>query len=103
MARDYVKSHGHKAADVMTRDVITVGEEMPLGEVAEILEKRHIKRVPVMRDGALVGIVSRANLLQGLAARRGDVSRPPAADDYTLRLATLGEVERCSVISLRQV
>lgn len=64
---DYVKSHGLHARDVMSRDVISVGEEASLAEIATILEKHHIKRVPVVRDGKIVGIVSRANLLQGLA------------------------------------
>lgn len=66
LAKDYVKSHGRKAADVMTRDVVSVREDTPAQEIAEILETRHIKRVPVVRDGRVVGIVSRANLIQGL-------------------------------------
>jgi CBS-domain-containing membrane protein len=73
-ARDYVKVHGHTAGDVMTRDVIAVGDDTPVGEIAEILEKRRIKRVPVVRNGDLVGIVSRANLLHGLAAHRDRMS-----------------------------
>ena len=56
------------AQDVMTETVATVDEETPLADIAEMLEKRGIKRVPVVRTGALVGIVSRANLLHGLAA-----------------------------------
>lgn len=67
-ARDYVKSHGLHARDVMSRDVISVGKDTSLVEIAETLEKHHIKRVPVVRDGKLVGIVSRADLLQGLVA-----------------------------------
>ncbi len=67
-ASDYVKSHGLHAKDIMSRDVISVTEDASLAEIAETLEKNHIKRVTVMRDGKLVGIVSRANLLQGLVA-----------------------------------
>ncbi|NOX40171.1 MAG: CBS domain-containing protein [Alphaproteobacteria bacterium] len=66
-AADYIKTHGRIAADVMTREIITVTEDMRVGEVAHILETARIKRVPVLRDGELVGIVSRANLLQALA------------------------------------
>jgi CBS domain-containing protein len=66
-ARDFIRSHGRRAKDVMSRDVISVTEDTPLAEIAETLEKHRIKRVPVMREGKLVGIVSRANLLQGLA------------------------------------
>lgn len=93
-ARDYVKNHGLRAADVMTRDVITVGEDTSLQEIAALLERRRIKRVPVMRDGKLVGIVSRANLLQGVA-----VWKPPAAksaSDREIRAAienTLREID----------
>src|SRR5215471_1029377 len=60
LARDYVKSHGRTAGDVMTRDVITVSETAQLGDIANLLETKKIKRVPVVRDGTLVGIVSRA-------------------------------------------
>jgi CBS-domain-containing membrane protein len=84
-ARDYVKVHGHTAGDVMTRDVIAVGDDTPVGEIAEILEKRRIKRVPVVRNGDLVGIVSRANLLHGLAAHRDRMSFESSPDDRTIR------------------
>lgn len=92
-AADFVKSHGRRAADVMTRDVATVGAGTPLHEIAALLEERRIKRVPVVDDGRLVGIVSRANLLHGLAARREEVP-VPAADDEAVRahiLTTLRE------------
>lgn len=84
-AAEYVKSHGRRAADVMTRDVLTVFENTTVSEIAAILERRHIKRVPVVRDGALVGIVSRANLLQALATHRALAPAPPSADDRTIR------------------
>jgi len=67
-ARDYIKTHGTCAQDIMSRDVISVGEGTPLADIAETLERHHIKRVTVMRDDRLVGIVSRANLLRGLVA-----------------------------------
>jgi CBS domain-containing protein len=67
-ARDYVKTHGMCAKDIMSREVISVSEETSLADIAETLEKHHIKRVTVMRGTKLVGIVSRANLLQGLVA-----------------------------------
>lgn len=69
-AQEFVKSHGQYAKDVMSPKVITVTPETPMEDIAEILEKNRIKRVPVVQDGKLVGIVSRANLLQGLVARR---------------------------------
>ena len=70
-ASHYLKSHGLTARDVMTREPITVTEDTPLEEIAMLLERKAIKRVPVLRDGKLVGIVSRADLLHGLVARAG--------------------------------
>jgi len=67
-ARDYVKTHGMCARDIMSRNVISVSEGTSLADIAETLERHHIKRVTVMRDGKLVGIVSRANLLRGLVS-----------------------------------
>jgi len=86
-ARDFVKTHGQIARDVMTRRVISVAEETPIEDIAEILEKNRIKRVPVVRDGKLVGIVSRANLLHGLVARR--TRKAADADDRTIRKAIM--------------
>jgi len=82
-AREYLKSHGTRARDVMTGELFTVDEDASLEDVAKLLEKHRIKRVPVVRDGKLVGIVSRANLLRGLVARQ----RAPqvSADDRALR------------------
>ena len=84
-AREYVEEHGTRARDVMTRDVVTVTEDTPLGEIAERLEELRIKRVPVVRDGRLVGIVSRANLLHGLATARRAMTPSPTPDDRSIR------------------
>jgi CBS domain-containing protein len=93
-ARDYTKSHGRLAGDVMTREVVTVAEDTPVGEIAHLLERRRIKRVPVVRDGKVVGIVSRANLLHGLAAHKDRVAPEPSPDDRTIRKAIMTMVER---------
>jgi CBS-domain-containing membrane protein len=78
--QDYVVTHGRFARDVMTRDVKTIGPEMAIGDIAILLEKSRIKRVPVIDDGKLVGIVSRANLLQGLISVPLASPRPDATD-----------------------
>jgi CBS domain-containing protein len=91
LASEYVKSRGRKAKDVMMRPVISIAEDMPLADVAELLEARHIKRVPVVRGDKLVGIVTRGNLVQGLAITR----RPEAAadaDDQAIRNSLLAEL-----------
>ncbi len=94
LAHDYVKSHGRHARDVMTENVITVGEETPLGDIATVLEDRRIKRVPVVRDGKLVGIVSRANLLQALVARGVGEPAPSATDDRAIRKRIVEELAK---------
>src|SRR5450631_4092866 len=68
MASEYIKSHSRKVVDVMTRSVVTAAPDTPVCDVAELLEKHGIKRVPIVKDGKVVGIVSRANLLQALAS-----------------------------------
>ena len=70
LAAEYVKSHGRKVSDVMTRSVITAAPETPLHEIATLLEKNAIKRLPILENGQLVGVVSRANLLQAVASGR---------------------------------
>ena len=67
---DYVKAHARKVSDVMATEVITAGPDTPLHEIASTLEKYAIKRVPIVKDGQLVGIVSRANLIQAVASDR---------------------------------
>jgi CBS domain-containing protein len=66
-AREYAKAHGLKASDVMTPYVISVGEDAELRDVAGILDNHRIRRVPVVRDGRLVGIISRGDLVRALS------------------------------------
>ncbi len=82
---DFIKIHGLSARDVMTRPAITVTEDAPLNQIADLFESRHIKRVPVTRDGKLAGIVSRANLVQALAAASIPAVTAAARDDDTIR------------------
>jgi CBS domain-containing protein len=67
LAHDFAKSHGQKVREVMSEKVVSATEEATLRDLASLLEKHRIKRVPILRDGKLVGIVSRANLVQALA------------------------------------
>jgi CBS domain-containing protein len=93
-AEEYARAHGSRAEQVMTRNVITVTEETPVNEIARLLEEHHIKRVPVVRDGRVVGIVSRANLLHGLAAQPEPAPPVRPMDDRSIREAVLGALER---------
>jgi CBS domain-containing protein len=83
LAADYVREHAPRIADVMSRDVVSVGPDTALRDIAQLLEARRIKRVPVVENGQLVGIVSRANLVQALAS----ASNPEAvtASDSAIR------------------
>jgi CBS domain-containing protein len=74
---DYVRSGGRNAADLMTREVIAIAESTPVAEIAHMLETRGIKRVPVLRDDRLVGIVSRGDLIRLLA--HDEEQQPPEA------------------------
>ena len=84
-ARDFVKLKSHRVEDVMTRDVVSVAEDTTIPEIARLLEKHRIKRVPVLRSGRVVGIVSRANLLHALSAVPSEALREPSEDDRVLR------------------
>ena len=88
LASEYVHTHGRKVSELMTPDPYTITEETPLEEVVQTMEKRRIKRLPVVRKGQLVGIVSRANLLQALAtlsrhAKKGAVRDATSANAYS--------------------
>ena len=93
IAADYVKSHATKVKDIMTRDVKTADPEAPLHEIADLLEENHIKRVPIVsKGGDLVGIVSRANIIQVVASAKPklEINLP----DATIREKLLDELKR---------
>ena len=76
----------------MTREVVSVTETTELADVAMLLETKRIKRVPVLRDGKLVGIVSRANLVRALAATKDDPVSGVYNDDRQIRERLLAEL-----------
>jgi CBS domain-containing protein len=92
LAAEFVKEHARRVRDVMTRDVISVSPDTPATEIASILERNRIKRVPVVKDGKLVGIVSRANLVQALAGLRKEMAADMAISDTELRDALLSRL-----------
>ncbi len=91
-ARDFLRHHGRTARDLMTTPAVAVGPLMKVGEVAALMERKRLKRVPVAdEEGRLLGLVTRATLLQALAT-----AAPPAPlpqDDITLRIAVLEALE----------
>jgi len=84
LAIEYTKTHSRRVSDVMTHDVITASPETPVSEIAALLEKNSIKRVPIVNDGKLIGIVSRANLIQGLASLK-EKAPQSHCDDSAIR------------------
>lgn len=84
LAEEYVHSSGRIVEEVMTANPCTVTEDDSLQTVVELMERRHVKRLPVLRDGRLVGIVSRANLMDALI-ELAHYPRGTSADDAALR------------------
>ena len=80
LASEFAKSHGKKVGEVMTSGVISVSEDTPLSEIAAVLERNGIKRVPVIKDVRLVGVVSRSNLIQALASVVGRIDQHKETD-----------------------
>lgn len=91
---EYVKSHARYARDIMTREVATVAPDAPLAAIATLLERRRIKRVPVLDEGRLVGIVSRSDLVHAMvsAARAGAPAGP--FTDEAIRALLMAELRR---------
>lgn len=93
LAQEYVHTHGRKVGEVMTERVFTVTPETPLADLVALMETKHVKRVPVVDQGRLVGIVSRADVMAALV---GLLSEKPAgaATDTEIRNQILAEIDR---------
>jgi len=91
MAQDYVRSHATKVRDLMTTGVVAVEPSTELSEIANLMEERHVRRVPVVDAGKVVGIVSRANLLRAWASLPAEPA-PVNADDATIRATLIDEL-----------
>ncbi len=97
LTQEFVKSHALKVADVMTRDVVTAEEEASLAEIANLLERHHVKRLPIVRGGRVVGIVSRANILQAFASLPEAKLPAAAPSDRELREAVLKAIAAAGI------
>ena len=96
LAEEFSKSHGRTVGEIMSPHVVSASEDASLGEIAALLERHRIKRVPIIKDGKLVGIVSRSNLIQALALALALASPPrpdpAAAEDRNIRLELLSRL-----------
>jgi CBS domain-containing protein len=95
MADEYVHSSGRKIAEVMTPDVWSISEDEPLEKIAHLMERRRIKRAPVLRDGKVVGIVTRANLMRAMVTLALE-AHPTSASDAAIRERLLRELKKQS-------
>jgi CBS domain-containing protein len=93
LAREYVKTHSNLVCDVMTSDVVAVAEETPLGEIAELMEKHRIKRIPVLRNAELKGLVSRSDVIRALASIWPQLGNSVTPGDPQIREAILTQLE----------
>ena len=93
LASDFVHERGHKVGEIMTLDPYTVTEDTTLEDIVDLMEKKHVKRLPVMRGDQLVGIVTRSNLLQAVAELTRDVPDPTADDDH-IRSRIITSIEK---------
>jgi CBS domain-containing protein len=87
LAKEFTKAHGKTVAQLMSTHVISASEDTPLLEIAPLLERNRIKRVPIVRDGKLVGVVSQSNLIQALAS--SEMTEPRPESDKIIRLEVL--------------
>lgn len=100
---EFTRTFGTRARDVMTSQVISVSDEAPIAEVARILEENGIKRVPVLRNNRLAGIVSRADVLRGLAAMGNRPQMTTSADDRQIQARITDLIRRETSASLEAV
>jgi len=93
-ALDYVRENGRKVGEIMTQDdLCTAAEDMPLAELVRSMERRNVKRLPVVRGRRLVGIVTRTDLLRAVASLARDVADPTADDDH-IRDRVVASIEK---------
>jgi CBS domain-containing protein len=90
---EYVKSHAQRASDVMTRQVISVTEDTPVQKIASIFAARAVRRIVVLRDRELVGIVTRADLVHALARTSRPAPAPRSQSDESIRVRLLAELD----------
>lgn len=94
LAQEYVDTHGRRVEEVMTADVVSIDKSMPLKEAVTLMEGRHIKRLPVLDHGRLVGIISRADLLRTFLATSLEPDIAQGVSDDAIRQRIDREIDR---------
>ncbi len=90
---NYIEAHAMKVGDIMTAPVVSIGEDMPVSEIAALFESHKIKRAPVLRAERLVGIVSRSDFVRALVSRAKPEHNMQPKSDESIRVALLAELE----------
>jgi CBS domain-containing protein len=93
LADEYVHSHGRMVAEVMTRDVVTISDNAPLSDAVEAMMRHHVKRLPVVREGALIGVISRVDLLHAFLTATSKTA-PAALDDAAIKSRLQSEFDK---------
>jgi CBS domain-containing protein len=90
---NYVESHAMKVRDIMTTPVVSITEDTSVADLAELFESVHIRRVPVLKHGAVVGVVSRADVVRALVAQAKTRHKERLTSDEAIRTALLAELD----------
>jgi len=96
LAKDFVQAHGKEARDVMSTQLVTAPPSATLAEIATLMERRRVKRIPIVEEGRLLGVVSRANLVQALASKAESASPAVIDRDRAIRGELLSRLSQQS-------
>ena len=103
LAAEFAKAHGRFVREVMTRNVVCVNHETPIGRVAELLSTLDIKRLPVLKDGALVGVVARRDVMRSLAQLAAAKRSPEKASDDEIARSVLSQIDKAPFVAAIQM
>lgn len=93
LAEDYARTHARRVEELMTREVATIGPEAPLEEAASLMEERGVRRLPVVSEGKVIGIVARADFVRALAGFLRQSYDEPLTSDAEIRRKIEAELE----------
>src|SRR5512146_1078405 len=93
IAAEYSHSHGNKVSEVMTREVESVDVSTQLEDIVDVMERKRIKRVPVLCGGLVAGLITRTNLTHAIVSL-ASVAQPAAPDDTSIRETLLAEIQK---------
>jgi CBS domain-containing protein len=103
LADEFAKAHGRFVREVMTRNVVCVRHDTPIGRVAELLSTLDVKRLPVLKNGALAGVVSRRDVMRSLAKLAAIEDRPQKAGDDEIARAVVNRIDNAAFVAAIQV